>query len=547
MLKTKAGNSDLRWDRDIPIVIATLPATPSQRRAAAGAMLFLFFLALAVAPFAQIQLERIDAFVPVLQTVLSTADFLTASILFAQYPLQPQRSLLAIGSAYLFSGSFAFLQTLTFPGGYAPAGVIGDGFNSSAWFFVLWHTTFPLAILVYALSKDRHESQGVSEGSPGLAIAATLICVFSIVAVLSWTVTAGVDHLPIFYTGSVTQQTRLGNQVNIALLLLGATVAVVLFACRRTILDLWLIVTLIASMPNFLVAAAASSVRFSLGWYAARGFALIASCMLLSVLLTELMVLYSRLASALTLQRRERTNRLMSIDAATAAIAHEIRQPLGTIALNANTALNQVRAEPPDMDDVDAMLEEIEAASHRAGTIITSVRQLFGSRSEQRKRLRLSGVAEQALSLMQHELQVNEVRIRTDFAPDLPEVFADATQLQQVILNLVKNAVDAMQSVPADARFLQVATQPNGPFAVRLTVQDTGVGISKENEARIFDPFYSTKPSGMGLGLAICRTIVENHGGELRLSESNTRGSIFDIILAVNQPREPEGPINAGR
>ena len=547
MLKTKAGNSDLRWDRDIPIVIATLPATPSQRRAAAGAMLFLFFLALAVAPFAQIQLERIDAFVPVLQTVLSIADFLTASILFAQYPLQPQRSLLAIGSAYLFSGSFAFLQTLTFPGGYAPAGVIGDGFNSSAWFFVLWHTTFPLAILVYALLKDRHESQAVSEGSPGLAIAATLICVFSIVAVLSWTVTAGVGHLPSFYTGSVTQQTRLGNQTDIALLLLGATVVVVLFARRRTILDLWLIVTLIASMPNFLVAAAASSVRFSLGWYAARGFALIASCMLLSVLLTELMVLYSRLASALTLQRRERTNRLMSVDAATAAIAHEIRQPLGTIALNANTALNQVRAEPADMDDVDAMLEEIEAASHRAGAIITSVRQLFGTRAEQRKRLRLGEVAEHALALMQHELQVNEVRIRTDFAPDLPEVFADATQLQQVILNLVKNAVDAMQSIPADARFLQVATQPNGPFAVRLTVQDTGIGISKENEGRIFDPFYSTKPSGMGLGLAICRTIVENHGGELRLSESNSRGSIFDIILAVNQQRERGGPINASR
>lgn len=539
MLETKAGNSDLRWDRDIPIAIATLPATPSQRRAAACAMICLFLLALAVAPFAQIQLQRIDAFVPVLQTVLSTADFLTASILFAQYPFQPQRPLLVIGSAYLFSGSFAFLQTLTFPGGYAPAGVMGDGFNSPAWFFVLWHTTFPLAILVYALLKDRQESQSVSKGSSGLAIAATLICVFSIVAVLSWTVTAGVGHLPSFYTGSVTQQTRLGNQTNIALLLLGATVLVILFARRRTILDLWLIVTLIAAMPNFVVAAAASSVRFSLGWYAARCFALIASCTLLFVLLTELMVLYSRLASALTLQRRERTNRLMSVDAATAAIAHEIRQPLGTIALNANTALNQVRAEPPDMDDVDAMLEEIEAASHRAGAIITSVRQLFGTMAEQRKRLRLGEAAEHALALMQHELQVNEVRIRTDFAPDLPEVLADANQLQQVILNLVKNAVDAMQSVPADARFLQVATQQNGPFAVRLTVQDTGIGISKENEARIFDPFYSTKPSGMGLGLAICRTIVENHGGELQLSESDAHGSTFDIILAVNQPREP--------
>ena len=112
---------------------------------------------------------------------------------------------------------------------------------------------------------------------------------------------------------------------------------------RRTVLDLWLMVILLAWIPNFLVAAVASSVRFSVGWYAARGFALIASCMLLSVLLTEMTFLYSRLANALTLQRRERSNRLMSVEAATAAMAHELRTPLGSIALRIKAVFSESR------------------------------------------------------------------------------------------------------------------------------------------------------------------------------------------------------------
>ena len=522
-----------RWDRDIPIVIATMPATASHRKAAICAVTSLVVVAALIAPFAHIRLGRIDAFIPVLQTVLSAADFLTATILLAQYALQPRDSLLAVGSAYLFSGSFAFLQTLTFPGGYAPAGVIGDGYNSPAWFFVLWHTTFPLIILAYALLKDRKEPTRISEQRPGLSIAITLLCVFSVIAALAWTVTAGVGHLPSFYTGSITEQTRLGNQINVALWLLGATVTVVLFVRRRTILDLCLVVVLIAWMPNFLVAAVASSVRFSLGWYAGRGFALIASCTLLGVLLTEMTILYSRLASALTLQRRERVDRLMSVDAATAAMAHEIRQPLGAIALNANTALNQVRKEPPDLEEVDQMLEEIEVASHRAGAIITSIRELFGKRTEQRQTLRLAEIAEQVLALEQHELQVNRVQVSVDHQNDLPDVFADPTQLQQVILNLIKNAIDAMQAAPMDARVLRITTRQPGPSTVLLTLQDTGIGISKESEARIFDPFFSTKPWGMGLGLAICRTIIENHGGDLRLAGSNSHGSSFEVTLPV--------------
>ncbi|WP_375304962.1 MASE4 domain-containing protein [Bradyrhizobium sp. A11] len=535
MLKATTADQENGLDRDIPIAVATMPASQSQRRAAVITVFCLLLAAVSIAPFAKVQLPRIDAFIPVLQTVLSTADFLTATILFAQYSFQPQRGLLIVGIAYLFSGSFAFLQTLAFPNGYAPSGVIGDGFNSPAWFFVLWHTTFPLTILAYALLKDSSPSPSAHGEKAGQRILLAVLCTFVVIAFAAWIVTTGVAHLPSFYAGSIVEQTRLGNQVNVALWLLGVTVMVILFVRRRTILDLWLIVTLLAWTPNFLAAAAANSIRFSLGWYAGRGFALVASCTLLCVLLTEMTVLYSRLASALILQRRERVNRLMSIDAATAAIAHEVRQPLSSIALNASTAISQVRETPPDLDDLDIMLEEIEAASHRAGAVITSVRQLFGTRSEDRSAVDVNKIAEQAVVLLQHELHLNEVRTSTDFAADLPQVAGDATQLQQVVLNLVKNAIDAMQARPANARLLQMATRRSGATSIVLSLSDSGPGISKESQSRIFDPFFSTKPTGMGLGLAICRSIVENHGGGLRLAESSAMGSTFEMTLSVDQ------------
>src|ERR1700676_2851822 len=131
------------------LVIATMPATGRQRTIAVGIVILLIVAAVVIAPFASIQLAQIDAFIPVLQTVLSVVDFITATLLFAQFSILPLRALLALASGYIFSGSFAFLQTLAFPGGYAPAGLVGDTLNTPAWMYVLWHTTFPAGILVY--------------------------------------------------------------------------------------------------------------------------------------------------------------------------------------------------------------------------------------------------------------------------------------------------------------------------------------------------------------------------------------------------------------
>jgi signal transduction histidine kinase len=534
-----AENSEKNDAQDFPLVIASMPATDGQRTMAIAVVIVLAVAAAVIAPFASIQVSRVDAFIPVLQTVVSVADLITAIFLFAQFSIQPQRALLALASGYIFSGSFAFLQTLAFPGGYAPSGLIGDGPNSPAWIYVLWHTTFPAAILVYALSKDATGTAKPARPAT-TAIAITIACVFAAVAGLTWVVTAKTEYLPTLFTSDVRFQTRLGNQINFALWLWGSIALAVLLFRRRTILDLWLIVTLLAYMPNFLVAIIGSSIRFTIGWYAARCFILVGSCMLLGVLLVETTFLYSRLANAIILQRRERINRLLSVEAVTGAIAHELRTPLGAIALNASTALSQLRSRPRELEDIESILGDIEADSHRAGAMISSIRELSRKTTDQRALTRVEGVVRLALRLLQHDIQTNEVSVTTEFQGDLPEVHLDDTQLQQVLLNLIKNAIEAMSSVAPQARLLRLTTSFDGRSKVLLSVQDSGPGIPVEDRERIFDPFFTTKSGGMGLGLAICYSVVENHGGKLRLLKSDSDGSIFEIAIPVAGQRPAE-------
>ena len=524
-------------EQDFPLIIANMSPTGQQKAMAAGIAIFLIVTAAVMAPFASIQLGQVNGFIPVLQTALSLAEFITAALLFSQFAIQPQRALLALASGYIFSGSFAFLQTLAFPGGYAPTGLIGDGFNTPAWMYVLWHTAFPAAILIYALSKNA-TGAARTHGRPAItAIVFTIACVLAVIAGLTWIVTTKADYLPSFYTTDIKLQTQFGNQINFALWLWGATVLAMLFFRRRTILDLWLMVTLLAYMPSFLVAIIGSSVRFTVGWYAARCFVLVSSCTLLTVLLIETMFLYSRLASAITLQRRERTNRLLSVEAVTGAIAHELRTPLGAIALNASTALSQLRSNPRELEDMENILGDIEADSHRAGAMISSIREMTTKTIHRSTLTSAEDVAQLALRLLRHDLQISEVSVTTEFHGNLPEVRLDAMELQQILLNLVRNAIDAMNSSPSEARRLRLKTSFDGHSTVLMSVQDSGPGVSAEDRERIFEPFFTTKSGGMGLGLAISSNLVANYGGKLRLVKSDSDGSIFQLEMPVGGQR----------
>jgi signal transduction histidine kinase len=534
MPELRVGDLSRDAQRDFPIVVATMPVSALQRRAALALITFLIVASLAVAPFASTQLPQVDAFVPVLQTVMCVVDLITSVLLFAQYSIVPKRAVLVLASGYVLSGLFAFLQTLAFPGAYSANGLIGDGTNTAAWLFVCWHTSFSLAVLVYALSKDADVGPSLWRRSRWMNIVVAIICTIAIAVGATWLVTAGVGYLPTVYL-STTLQTGFANAINVYLWLLSFAAFTVLLIRRRTVLDLWLLVILVVWWPNILVGVFLTVVRFSLGWYIGRFSALLASSTLLFVLLAETTLLYARLANAIVLLRREQGNRLMSIEAATGAMAHEIKQPLAAIASFGEAGLSWIKRKPPDLKEVSECLNSMVGASRHANEIMTSIRGLFNrTKLNERTLVQLNSVIHETLNLLQRDLQVNSITVMTECREDLPEITAHHTQIQQVVLNLIKNAIDAMHSSTSGKNILRIKTNLNANSDVALYIQDTGPGISTADKQSIFDPFFTTKPSGTGLGLSICRTIVEQHGGKLRLTETNSRGSIFEVVFRLN-------------
>ena len=185
---------------EVPPLIASMPASAQQRRTAFGVVIFLSVVFAIVIPFATIQVARIDAFIPVVQSIICFADLITAVFLFAQYSIQPQRALLALASGYIFSGLFAFLQTLDFPGAYSATGLLSGGPSGAAWLFSFWRIMFPLAVIAYVLLKDADESASrLVKLEPGRVIAITIVCVLAVTAGLTWLVTAGSEYLPSLY------------------------------------------------------------------------------------------------------------------------------------------------------------------------------------------------------------------------------------------------------------------------------------------------------------------------------------------------------------
>jgi signal transduction histidine kinase len=516
-------------NQDFPILPTAMPIDRKNRHIAFGIIVLLFAIAAIVAPFADISLHRVDAFIPVLQTVMCVVDLITAAILFAQYSIAPRYALLAIASGYVFSGLFAFLQSLAFPGAYSATGLIGDGTSSAAWLFVLWHSSFDTAIIAYTLLKDRASKPSIK--SNGLAIGITLAFVCGIVLGLTWLVTESAKYLPTLYTGA-TRQTAFASWLDAFLWAMSATALVLLYVRRRTILDLWLVAILLVWWPNFIPPIFFTVVRFTIGWYVARGFALFASSTLLIVLLVESMALYARLANNIRLLGRERADRLTGLDAATAAMAHEVRQPLGAIMNYSAIAAILLKRAPPSITEAIGCLDSIDDAVDSAENRIAGIRDLFSKTTHHRTAIQLGDLATQTLALLERDLRVNEIQVATEYQDDLPSVQADHTQLQQVVFNIVKNAIEAMTSSNNERR-LRLLTGANGS-TVSLYIQDTGPGIAAENQVHIFDAFFTTKRTGMGLGLPICRAIIENHRGELRLAKTDAHGTSFEIVLPID-------------
>jgi signal transduction histidine kinase len=237
-----------------------------------------------------------------------------------------------------------------------------------------------------------------------------------------------------------------------------------------------------------------------------------------------------RLARAL---ERERENKLMNIEAVVAAIAHEVRQPLAAIATNSNAASRFLKRPSPDLDEVRTALNAIASDGHRASEVFDSIRSLFRKVDQRRQPVDVNEIALEVLRSMRGDLKDHAVTAHPELASGLPPVNAHRHQLQQVVLNLVHNAVEAMAATTDRPRVIRLRTEMSGPDAIALAVQDSGPGIDPKQIEGIFDAFVTTKSQGMGLGLAICRMTIERHGGKLTASSDGKSGAMFQFVLPI--------------
>jgi PAS domain S-box-containing protein len=234
-------------------------------------------------------------------------------------------------------------------------------------------------------------------------------------------------------------------------------------------------------------------------------------------------------------------NRVTTMGQLTASIAHEVNQPIAATVTNAQAALRWLSAQPPDLHEVGNSLRRIVEDGKRAGNVIGGIRALINKVPPRKDRFDLNEAILDMVTLTRSEMLKHGILLQTELAPGLPEVKGDRTQLQQVILNLIVNAIEAMSSSYTGSSELGIRTEIDVTGAVLVTISDSGPGLGAEELEQVFQAFYTTKAKGMGMGLAICRSMVEAHGGRMWASNNESRGAVFRFTL----PQEQDESVSA--
>jgi signal transduction histidine kinase len=229
---------------------------------------------------------------------------------------------------------------------------------------------------------------------------------------------------------------------------------------------------------------------------------------------------------------RELLNRVATAGELSATIAHEINQPITGMVTNANAALRWLSRETPDIGKARDILGKIVNAGVHAGDVVTAIRALFKKDTQEKIPTEVNKLIRTVLTLVYMDLRKHSIECQVTLSEQLPPAMGNEVQLRQVILNLVMNAIESMKS--AEPRVLSIKSESNGHDSIRVAIEDTGSGIDPSNRARIFKPLFTTKTHGMGMGLSICKSIIENHNGKIWVSAGAPRGSIFQFELPIS-------------
>ena len=510
--------------------------TPAGRREVRlGIFIVVAFLAilLITLPFRNVRLAEVTAFIPVVNSIMFVGEIIIAAILFAQAAVFRSRALLVLASGFVFSALLLVPHTLSFPGAFTREGLLGAGPSSTAWIAATRRIAFPIFVALYAFLIPDLPSRAVSH-KPGsivvafasaiaLAVGTTLVAIFGD----RWLPPFFINHVDV-----VPGTLFVTSMVAIAVTLVGIAM---LLRKPLSVLDLWLLVALatwlIQSILNLPLTA-----RFTLGFYALFLLMLAAHLIVLVALIAESNRLYARLALATAARIREREAQRLSIDAVAAAISHEVGQPLAAVSLSTSAGLNWLTAPRPDVAKAIESLHATNESVQRSFDVLKSIRAMLAKEPGWAEEVNINELVTDTVAMLDRELAGARVSVQLELSADLATVQGSRVQLQLVMSNLIANAIESLASTSGRRRRVTISSTQEAN-AILLEVSDNGAGIAAEDAWSVFEAFQGAESDVRGIDLALCRTIVEEHGGQIQASRGKQQGTTFQVRLPSIPPK----------
>lgn len=420
------------------------PPIARQSWLAVGAAALLVGLFFALLPIADRPLSRLNAFFPSLDAIVFVTSLVTSVLIFAQFSIFHSRPLLMLAGGYLFVALITIPHALTFVGAFSSTGLLGAGVQTGSWLYIFWHFGFVVALLAYAVLPEKEQT--VSEASAAQAIGLTVAVAIVVVSGLGWLATAGTHLLPPL----IIAQTQIGPWAHYFVgftVVVSAVTLIALWFRARSLLDRWLMVVVWASILELIFSGLLAHERFSLGFYAGRIFSLVTASVLLIVYLSETTRLYVQLTRANALLQHERDNKLMNLDAVTAFVSHEMRQPLSAISANSAAAIEMLKHAEPDLEEARSAISDVFNDAMRAGEVLEGTRALFGKIAAKQEPVDVNDMVLRTLRLLRQTFADHGVRTNAELASEIRWLRVARGQLQEVLINLFQNAIEAMDTV----------------------------------------------------------------------------------------------------
>jgi signal transduction histidine kinase len=493
-------------------VVTSIPADRAQIRITSGVAVALF-LVFVVALFERGQLVYSGlSYVPITSAVLIIIDWITAAMLLAQARALRASRLAVLGAGFFFTGLLVVLRALTVPATPDPTN------QTALLFYLASHAALPLAVIPYAW-LDRATNHRALAATLGHSAKRNLAGGVILVGILILAATATQTTLP--FTSPVFL-------AGVVVLLLTNAAMTVLVLNSRSELDLWLLLALWGWLLEVALITLESP-SSTAAWYAARGLGLASGLFVLFTLIAETSRLYGKSVQELEDQDNERERRYLVREAIGASLAHELRQPLAAILINAEVARKCCES---DSGHLRAALDDIISSGHRARDVIQSTRAVLGGQVGEKRPIDLEALVRSSLNLVAPKARARKITTSIVMEGELKPVSGDPAQIQQALVNLFQNAICALTYVEGRDRILQVhcIARPKEDDVI-IRVEDNGSGIEPENLKKVFTPFFTTRKHGTGLGLMIANMVVEAHGGKISVEPLSPFGTAFAIRL----------------